>query len=692
MTEWWRRPQRIVQTNLRLIDASLDPDRVARQARDFGATALLFNVGGIYAWYPTDLELQAGNPFLTRDLVGDMIDACRRSGLRFIGRYDLSKGTEIAFRARPDWFCRRHNGQPMEYEGTYQACINGGWYQEQAIRVIEETLGRYEIDALFCNMFGYVKADYSHRANGLCYCENCRTGFSAFSGGDELPAQADPTDPVYRRYLQFQDATTEALSRKIYVTVKRVRPTTGIANLLGGADFMRTEANHSIVRSQPEWAYQSGEQARAARSIGGGAPYSASVVHFIDFPWRHAAESAACQGLRLAQQLANGGSPHYYFLGTFDQEDEKPLDLVKWFFAFHARHEAIYDGLVSGAKIALYHSQKTERYGLREEVRDVHKELGHAFRGAFRALLELGLAFDTVSDRRAEDPRFGDMLAHYDIIVLPDVACLADAEAAALDRFVEAGGTLLLTGRPGIGDAVGEPRPRPALKCLPTEISPTVRSEMRGAYLTGTDALGFEKTRLIALDNDYFEASLRPGTTTELRLLPPQRFGPPELCYADEEPTDWPGLASIAYGTGRTIWLPWKPDTLYYLYGIAEHRHLIAELVRSASLPPVKLSRTTRLELTLQLSPDGSGGLVHVVNYSGQNNNVYEEPVPHHGLRLGIQRAAGDAAKTLVAGDSLLLGAPDADGYRWVDLPPIGYFEAVRFERSPSTPSRAVLT
>ena len=45
MAEWWAEPQRIVQTNLRLTDASMDPREVARDARRLGATAIFFNVG-----------------------------------------------------------------------------------------------------------------------------------------------------------------------------------------------------------------------------------------------------------------------------------------------------------------------------------------------------------------------------------------------------------------------------------------------------------------------------------------------------------------------------------------------------------------------------------------------------------------------------------------------------------------------
>lgn len=679
MTEWWRQPQRIIQTNLRLIDADLDPARVARQAKEFGATALLFNVGGIFAWYPTDLPLQKRNPLLKGDLLGEMIRATAAVGLHFMGRFDLSKGTDIAYAAHPDWFCSNAKGEPVEYNGTYAACINGGWYQQQAVDLLEESLGRYPIDALFVNMFGYVRADYSHRNTGICRCVNCVNGFAAFSGGQALPTGTDVTDPVYRTYLRFQDATIADLSRKIYDTVKRVRPTAGIANLVGARDFARTEANHSVVRAQPEWAYQSGEQARSARSVGRGAPYSASIVHFFDFPWRFAAESAGCQGLRLAQQLANGGSPHYYFLGTFDQEDTKPLPVVRKFFAHHARYEGLYASLRSAARIGLYHSLKTERYGLRDLGRDVHRETSAAFRGAYRAMLESGLVFDTISDRRASDPGFRDTLAQYDVIVLPDVLCLHDFEAAALDAFVEDGGALICTGATGTANQIGEVRAANALRTYPFESTLTPMHDTRGAYFTiGKNELHFPDTRVMMLDETYWRGQPRAGCATLLRLLPPQRFGPPELCFPELGPTSDPGVVIGPSGRGHCIAVPWSPDALFYRHGLEEHRHLIAQLARRFSKSVVKLSTNSRLELTLQRDNKAGTLVAHVINYSGQNNNAYDAPVTYHGLRLGICDAVTEA-RALVAGQSLAMGAPDVDGYRWVELPPVDYMEAVAF-------------
>src|SRR4051812_30426032 len=101
---WWRRPYRMVQTNLRQIDASLDPKRLARQVTEFGADVLVFNIGGIYAFYPTELDLHERNPFLKSDLLGEMIEAAHAEGVAVVGRFDMSKSTRKAYDAHPEWF------------------------------------------------------------------------------------------------------------------------------------------------------------------------------------------------------------------------------------------------------------------------------------------------------------------------------------------------------------------------------------------------------------------------------------------------------------------------------------------------------------------------------------------------------------------------------------------------------------
>ena len=70
---WWLTPHRLLQTNLREIDATMDVDQYIREVQDFGANIVLFNVGGIVANYPTDLEFHWRNTFMDGDLVGRVL-------------------------------------------------------------------------------------------------------------------------------------------------------------------------------------------------------------------------------------------------------------------------------------------------------------------------------------------------------------------------------------------------------------------------------------------------------------------------------------------------------------------------------------------------------------------------------------------------------------------------------------------
>lgn len=85
------------------------------------------------------------------------------------------------------------------------------------------------------------------------------------------------------------------------------------------------------------------------------------------------------------------------------------------------------------------------------------------------------------------------------------------------------------------------------------------------------------------------------------------------------------------------------------------------------------------LELTVQKQDATGTTLVHLVNYGGQRNNLYEDAPALHGLRLGV-RGVGAEGKALVSGHAIKAeGAVDSQGYVWFALPPVEAFEAIQF-------------
>lgn len=674
---WWEQPYRIVQTNLRLIDAGLDPDALATQVARFGATAITFNVGGIYAFYPSKLPLHAINPYLKSDLTGEMLAAAHRAGLKMVGRFDLSKGTRLAYEAHPEWFVHNAAGEPQEYNETYQACVNGGWAKDYALQILSEGLSRYDLDGVFFNMTGYQPVDYSGRYRGICHCANCKQGFAEMFG-KSLPLREDFSDPAFADYLQFKRRTSGAASQAIYDTVKRLRPNTGVmGNGRGPCDFMRLEIQRAVSRPAPEWPHQPGELARWGAAIGRGKAYACASTNFLDYQWRYASETAHNHLLRFGQQIANGAQIDYYLLGTFDQPNPGPLEPVHRFMLWHAANGEHLAQTRSLAKVGLYHSRATEVHA---GAMETSKERGNAFRGAYRLLLEARIPFDFVSDERMSDDDALSLLAQYDVLLLPDVGCLSDAEAGVLDRYVAAGGTLIATGETGLFDEHGTPRANFALSSFPAA---RLQSVERGLETSIAADSASQSVSLLHLDGWFFHAEAHGDAAGSHPLLPQPKYGPPELCFAEEPSGSVPGMLSRSVGAGRTIYLPWLPEWLYFRDGMPEHRELIADLVNRASANPVRLLGAGPVEVTVRAKTGSKGEvIVHLVNYAGQRQSAYEEPPANCGLRLGVQ-GVGRSARALVADLPIEGSATDGEGYTWFEVPDLKYFEALVLPAAP---------
>jgi len=398
------------------------------------------------------------------------------------------------------------------------------------------------------------------------------------------------------------------------------------------------------------------------------------MTNFLDFPWRFASETSHHHLLRFAQAVANGAQLDYYLLGLLNQDNAEPLEAVREFFKWHAANGSHYPGMRSRATVALYHSRATQLYAGATATR---VEQATCFRGTYRALLESRIPFDLVSDRRMGDVDIGEQLARYDVIVLPNVACMSTAEAAALDAFVTHGGTLIATGETGLYDERGERRDRFALTSFPASHVKLATGKLQTYVEVGRDELSSPKTRLLHLDGWYFYSEVKQGAESLLSLLPAQRFGPPELCFPDVESVMSPGVLIGRQGRGRTVYLPWLPEWIYYRDGLPEHRQLLAQLVLQGTEVPLKVDGVGPVEVTLHREGRGGGPcLIHLVNYSGQRNNVFAEPVPLRDFRIGLKGGCGPA-KSLIDGRSIEVGPPDERGYAWMQVPEIGVFQAI---------------
>ena len=126
---WWlAEPVRLIQTNLREIDAiDFDVEEYVAHIKDFGANAVLINVGGIVANYPTELEFHYRNPNLKFDMIGRVVERLHQEGIRVVGRFDFSKINEKFAAQKPEWLYRSVEGERVNYNGQVHTGVSGGY-------------------------------------------------------------------------------------------------------------------------------------------------------------------------------------------------------------------------------------------------------------------------------------------------------------------------------------------------------------------------------------------------------------------------------------------------------------------------------------------------------------------------------------------------------------------------------------
>ncbi len=633
-SRWWMdTPVRLVQTNLRETDATLDPARLARQVAEFPANTLLFGMGGIVAYYPTRVEFHYPSPYLPagRDLFGDMLREAHARGIRVIGRFDLSKTQKPVYDAHPEWFVRRANGEPVVYNGLYSACINGGYYHRQALEILAEALDRYAVDGLFFNMFGNPSSDYSGRPVGPCQCASCRTRFEA-RYHRPLPTTADAD---YRRFLQDSSREVAAMFAEL---IHRKRPNAAFLTYIQqSTDGIMSESNTAVNRPLPLWPYSASDNVDRARNSEPGKMAFNLSMSFVDFPWRFVTVPPDEIRLRLYQSMAHGAGPALNMHGTMDQEDRGALIAARPVFEWHAAHEDLYVGQQSAARVLLLSGPQA------------------AYRGWFRLLSEQHIPFAVSDNLDWLAARPGD----FDLVIVPGPV------PAELDGYIRGGGRVVATG--------AEP---PALD-LPKIVRRWPATE--ASFRIHDHALfpSLINTNLLFLNGEYTE--LQPEPNPPLTLIPPAMFGPPEKVWVDKIETNKPGLLLRSYGKGQLAWVPWDVAGLYYRHSSPGHAGLMADVV-DRFLPGGRQVRTDAhplVEITLMRQPARNRTLLHLVNLSGHSDTAYFRPIPMRNIEVAL-KGRYSLARSVTLAKPLPIAA--SGGYSKIVLPALAGYEVLILE------------
>ncbi|MBE7169473.1 MAG: hypothetical protein INR73_02725 [Williamsia sp.] len=628
-TTWWNRaPYRLVQTNLREIDAAMDVAAYVQSMVDAHASIVLINVGGIVANYPTQLPFHFRNTYMKGDLVGDLVKGLHAKGIRVIGRFDFSKINETLAARKPEWLYVSTAGKNVNYNGQVHTCINGGYQQEYAKEILKEALGTYPLDGVFFNMVGYTTSDYSGNNYGICQCENCKKRFHD-STGHVLPVKADMNDPVYREYNDFKKTTADKLFREIREHIKTVNPKLMINTYTdAGVDMIASESGADLS-PEYEWNYSASDNVK--RVLGSYKDRSPGnlLIYFQAISYRHVGTSPNLAKVWMLENMLQGAPMGFVVVGTLvNYEDRIFIPTLNRLYGFHQTYEKLFTNIQAVSKVALIRGTRVE------------------YQGLIKLLTEEHIPYDIIEPAVIGTGRMPRRLEEYEAVILGGVDNMDSALVNAFDAYARNGGKILVTGATSTRDGSGKPMNSIRLRSLGVDPSYELFKQAPSTYLkvqaADKAALGQKELAdfsIVMQHSDFLGCKPVGSAKGYLNFLPQTRFGPPEKSYyTQEDITGFPGLISNNYGRGKSVFIPWELGEQYYQKGHYMHRALFVAALQNLLQVNRELvtDASPLVELTHLANRNRAFEWLGLINHSGQLGGSLREPVSMHDIHLGF--------------------------------------------------------
>ncbi len=629
-------------------------------------------VDPFYAYYDSKL-LKKRSPHVPLDRLDKDIAEYKKLGVRILGVYPPCLQGEV-YETQPGW--RRIPTNTTEiptidmkkYPHGGMLCLLGP-YGDFFIDVLAEILTKYpDVDA-----FSFDGLHYG----GVCYCKHCRENYRKETGA-EIP-NADLNDLAFRRYQHWADRRMEDLIRRMQTRLKTIKPDVALVTWTTNAGrfghFLSIPRNMpsrmNLLLDAPDQEFWLDETNRGTTIVPAfaNAYIWATTNHRVAFsePYilshgnPYGKDSFPPQEIqrRMMLALTYGASPSIAVAqpANLQQELYDCMDEVKkrkpWLT--HKSPEPW---------AALVMSDNTRNFYGRSAGRVEERYMAAVF-GAFRTAVEEHLPVTVINDWNLTTAD----LSRYKVLILPNTACLDDAQVTAIEKFVHAGGGLVASLDTSLFDEYGSPRKNFALGNV-------LGVEYRGLPETGgVKDEGIDVNFAASLPADYWEkrknvfdfkqdptsllnqgrmktyvgdqtvtfkgAAVRVATkdtaTKVLGTLRTKTAGA----------TDFPGVVSHPYGKGRVVYFAAGFDSAYYLYAYPYQRLALRHAIDWAanSPPPIKVEAPMCVHSTLmRQSKDGDERLiVHLFNDLNTTAHhalpiddvpLREEVVPIHDIQI----------------------------------------------------------
>lgn len=694
---WWYGILTIADLGIYSVEEllELNPAELAEMKRNLGFNMEHLTCSDVYGgekgtfYFKTSIAKE-----VPRDFIGEYIPEAHKRGIKVLIYYNVHWLNKDFGMEHPEWLQANSEGRIIDnlYGSGCAPCVNSP-YREWSFQGIRD-LARYEIDGVFL--------DGPIFAPGACYCESCQKLFME-EYGVELPRREDWKDPTWRRFIEFRYDSIARYLKDAERTLKEVRPEaiiymncTGLwpawpaardnRRLMSYQDILGAEGGflYYDLRTTPLW--KPGMAAKLLETQAEGKP----TVVFIagaHKAWDYYLLTPAETKLLYADTVANGANPWYGI--PLRLADNPGAQAAGEMNRFLLRNSEYLEGTRSLAKVALFWSSRTADYyrasvpvtdftpqGERLERREAAGNFYRSFLGCYEAFVRSHIPFDVID----EDALTSENLSRYDMLVMPNCACLSMKRVEVVREYIKGGGNLIASFEASRYDEYGGLRDEFGLSdVFGVRVKRGTFGPMRIDYMAVADAESPVMEGLTArlLPCPVYGIEVEPTTARPLALYLEKM---PARYVRLPQQSENPAILINRYGEGRCLYIAGNLFEHYHNYHISDHRRIIANTAKIMAEPLITLENCpSSVEVTIRQQPYKGRTLVHFVNFTAEMTRPIESVVALKDIDVTLHGFDGfGRAKALWLGEELDLKDVE-DGVRFT-VPTLKEYEVVALE------------
>ncbi len=577
------------------------------------------------------------------------ISELHKRGIKVVMYYNVHAIVSSYARQRPEWQQIKDDGKPIDnvYSVDSSFCINSPW-REEVFQTVRKLAG-YRIDGIFY--------DGPIFFSNTCYCTHCKKLYRE-RYGKEIPSKillaSKRDDPEWTSLLEFQSDSIATFLKDTNRIIKDINPQillymngntlapswpTGRENrkIIRETDILGAEGGF-LYGEMAEPVYKPGATAKLLETVAEGKP---TVVFDAakQGPWTYSSLPPGELSILYSQTITHHANVWLAVCSASPQSHKKEMDVIRKYNTFIRDNPDPFHKTESMAGIALLWPQRAGNYysGSSVPLTDFTKEmktaragnLSEEFYGFYDGLSRGHFPFDVIDEEALKND-----LNKYELIVLPNAACITAEEGDKIRQFVSRGGNMISTFETSRYDGNGGFRGMPLLSDLfGIEKTGDIFGPLNWDYITLADKTHVSFKDI--LDNNIYAPTY--GLKIKTKTTAPVYFCLPLPGSYASSPvvSEFPFIVENKYGKGRSFYFAGTFGGSLYKFRFPEYYRILSNLVNTTCNPIVRLENAPS-SIEVNVRKKGNSLFLYLINFTSEMRRPIQRIIPVSGLEIVV--------------------------------------------------------